>query len=58
MIKLPSIKLPAVSTEHWVLGLIIVGLPVIALMWFGIKAAVTALILTLIVIGIIRLRYS
>jgi hypothetical protein len=53
-----SIKQLTVTTEQWVLALIILGLPLIAAIWFDWRAALTTLILTLIGIGLVKLRYS
>ena len=52
------IKQIQLTLEHLVLALIIVGLPVIGLMWGGWRVAATVLILTLITVGLVRLRYS
>jgi uncharacterized membrane protein YfbV (UPF0208 family) len=57
-LKVPRINTEQITLEHLVLALIIVGLPLIGLMWFGWRAAATVLILTLIGLGLVKLRVS
>lgn len=57
MLKLPTLT-TGFTTEHYVLVLLTVGMPLIGFVWFGWRAALTAFVLTQVVIGLTKLRYS
>lgn len=57
MLKLSLSKIP-ITAEHWVLGLVSLGLPAIAYLYFDWRAAFSVFIIVQIGINILRLKVS